>query len=186
VRRRLRIAGAFAASLVLLAACVDFAPGVDLLPSASGWQSLPIRGWLMNEGFGPVTIVYCGPSRCAEPSVVATFVAEGETALRLEHALETPKTLLMAKRYEVEKARDPRFKRKPASERRKSSEHVERLAADGLDGYKVTLASEIAGGHPAYAVVLARRADGIVKVAFAVSTDPDTALQEARAAAKKL
>jgi hypothetical protein len=33
-------------------------------------------------------------------------------------------------------------------------------------------------------VVLARRRDGAIKVAFAVSTDADTALQEAKAVAK--
>ena len=171
--------------MVLLGACLDdYGVGIDLLPGSAGWQSLPVRSWLLNEGLGPVTIVYCLPPRCAAPSVAATFEAEGETALRLERELANPKTLLMAKRYEVQKARDPRFKGKADTEARKSSEKVERVTADGLDGYRVTLAPQIAGGHSAYAVVLSKRMEGSVKAALAVSTDPDTALQEAKAAAK--
>jgi len=185
-RRRSGIlaAAALAFSVALLSACIEEeGPGIALLPASSGWQSLPLGSWLLNQGLGPVTIVYCGPSRCGKPSVAATFEAEGETASRLEQALADPKSLLMAKRFEVATARDPRSKRKAADGKRKSSEHVERLAADGIDGYRVTLSPEIAGGHAAFAVVLARREKGMVKVAFAVSTDPDTSVEEARAAA---
>jgi hypothetical protein len=186
----LRASAAVAASLVLLSACIDFGPGfdfgpgIDLLPAASGWRPLPLSSWLLNEGFGPATIVYCQAPSCAQPSVVATFEAQGESAQRLERALADPKALLLAKRVEVATARDPRFKRKVAAGKPKSSEHAERIEADGLRGYKITLSPDIPGGHQAYVVVLARRADEVVKVALAVATDPEAALQEARAAAK--
>ncbi|MFI5013290.1 MAG: hypothetical protein ACHQAY_13185 [Hyphomicrobiales bacterium] len=183
-RPRFRVALAILASLTLLSACAGFGSGIAELPATSGWQRLPVRSWLLNEGFGAATIVYCPAQSCARPAMVATFSAEGETALRLMRSLADPKALLLAKRVEVAVARDPRFKRKAASEKPKSSEHAEPVAADGLSGYRVTLSSDVAGGHVAYAVVLAKRDADAVKVALAVTTDPDAALQDARAAAR--
>jgi hypothetical protein len=169
--------------VALLAACVEFEAGIDLLPSPSGWQSLPLRGWVLNEGLGPVRIAYCPAPRCAEPSVVATVAAQGEEARRLERALANPKTLFTAKRVEVATARDPRLKRSPAKTASGSAEHAERFQIDGLTGYRITISPKGADGHAAYAVVLAKHEDDAVKIAFAVSTNPDTALQAGRAAA---
>lgn len=183
-RPRFRAAAALVASLALLSACVGFGSGIAELPASSGWQRLPIRNWLLNEGFGPATIVYCPVPLCAQPAMVATFSVQGEMAVRLMHTLADPKALLEAKRVEAATARDPRFKRKAARQKPKSSEHAERVEADGLTGYRVTLSPDIAGGHAAYAVVLARHDDDVAKIALAVTTDPDAALQEARAAAK--
>jgi hypothetical protein len=168
----------------LLAACVELEEGFDLLPSASGWRALPLRGWVLNEGLGPVVISYCPTPRCTEPSVVATVIAQGEDATRLERALASPKTLFMAKRFEIATARDPRLKHMRKISSPLGSEHAERLDIDGLKGYRVTLAPNSAEGHPAYAVVLAKREDGVLKVAFAVSTNPDSALEQGRGAAK--
>jgi hypothetical protein len=168
----------------LLAACVELEAGIDLLPSPSGWQSLPLRGWVLNEGLGPVRVAYCPAPRCAEPSVVATVAAQGEEARRLEHALANPNALFMAKRVEVATARDPRLKHGPVKTAPRTTEHAERFEIDGLTGYRITISPKVANGHAAYAVVLAKREDDVVKIAFAVSTNADTALQEGRAAAR--
>jgi hypothetical protein len=173
-----------AAVLVSLSACVDFGTGLDLLPSPSGWQNLPIRSWLLNDGLGPVTIIYCRPTRCEKPSVIATIEAKGEVARRLEKALASPGTLLAARHVEAATARDPRFRRKPKPSQRASSEKAERVKAGALEGYRVTLAPEIEGGRTAYAVVLAERLAGSIKIAFAISMDPDTAMQGAKTAAQ--
>jgi hypothetical protein len=171
-------------SLALLSACASFGSGIAELPAASGWERLPIRSWLLNEGLGPATIVYCPARSCARPAVVATFSARGETAAQLLRALADTKALLAAKRVEAATARDPRFKRKVSVGKPKSSEHAEPLQVDGLKGYRVSLSPDIAGGSAAYAVVLAKRDGDLVKAALAVTTDPEAALQEARAAAK--
>jgi hypothetical protein len=163
---------------------MELEAGFDLLPSASGWRSLPLRSWVLNDGLGPVTLTYCPAPRCAEPSVVATVVARGDEAQRFERALADSKTLFMAKRFEVARARDPRSRRSAKSSRPPSSEQAERLEIDGLKGYRVALTPKSGEGHAAYAVVLAKREDGALKIAFAVSTTADAALQESRAAAK--
>jgi hypothetical protein len=184
-RISLRIGVACGMPLILLAACVELEAGMDLLPSASGWRSLPLRSWVMNDGLGPAAITYCPQPRCADPSVVATLVAQGDEARRLERALASPRTLLMAKRFEVARARDPRLKHLPKTPREeRSSERAERLEIDGLRGYRVALTPKSGDGHAAYAVVLAKHEDGRFKVAFAVSTSPDAALEQSRAAAK--
>jgi hypothetical protein len=176
---------ALAATLLLVSACIYYGDDIALLPSGSSWRPLPLRRWILNDGLGPVTIVYCDRSSCAAPSVAATFEAHGDTARQLELALADPRSLLKAKRYEVQVARDPRLKTKPKETERKSSEAAEPLEADGLKGYRVALTPKIDGGHPAYAVVLMKRGpDSVVKAALGVSADPDLALQGAKAAAK--
>jgi hypothetical protein len=151
---------------------------------AAGWARLPTHDWLLNEGLGPANIIYCEVPSCPRPSVVATFSAEGEEGRRLLRALADPRSLLQAKRLPVATARDPRFKAKPSKEKPKSREKAERIEADGLAGYRVTLSPEAADGHEAYAVVLTARDGDKVRAALAVTTDPGAALDEARAAAK--
>lgn len=167
-----------------LAGCAGFDAGIAGLPAASGWAPLPTHDWLLNEGLGPAKIVYCEVPTCPRPAVVATFSAEGEEAGRLLRALADPTALLRAKRVTVATARDPRQKSNPTKEKPKSREAAERIEADGFAGYRVTLSPEIAGGHQAYAVVLTARDGDKVRAALAVTTDPDAALEEARAAAK--
>ena len=146
---------------------------------------MPTREWLLNEGFGPANIAYCEVPSCPRPIVVATFAAEGEEARILSRALADPKALLKAERFKVATARDPRLKSKPASaDKPKSREKAERIEADGLTGYRVTLTPEVADGHEAYVVVLAAREGETLKAALAVTTDADAAFQAARAAAK--
>lgn len=162
--------------------------GSDLLsaslPSASGWTRVPTREWLLNEGLGPANIAYCEVPSCPRPTVVATFAAEGEEANRLARALADPKSLLKAQRVKVAVARDPRAKSTPSADKPKSREKAERIEADGLSGYRVTLLPEVSDGHEAYVVVLAAREGGTLNAALAVTTDADAALQAARAAAK--
>ena len=175
------------AALALLSLCACEAGSGLLsgaLPTASGWTRLPTREWLLNEGLGPANIAYCEVPSCPRPTVVATFAAEGEEANRLARALADPKALLKAQRYEVATARDPRVKSKPAPEGPKSREKVERIEADGFAGYRVTLSPSVADGHEAYAVVLAAHEGERLEAALAVTTDPDAALQAAKAAAK--
>jgi hypothetical protein len=154
------------------------------LPSASGWTRVPTRDWLLNEGLGPANIAYCEMPSCPRPTVVATFAVEGEEAKRLSLALADPRSLLKAERVKVATARDPKVKSKPASDKPKSREKAERIEADGLSGYRVTLLPEVADGHEAYVVVLTAREGEMLKAALAVTTDADAALQAARAAAK--
>jgi hypothetical protein len=184
-RPRFRASG-LAASVVLLAlaGCGGYELGLPDLPSIAGWQQLPLRNWVMNEELGPARIVYCQPRFCVRPAVVATLTAQGQEATRLMRSLADPQALLRAKRYEVAVARDPRFKRKTTDSPRKSGAHAEPIEAGGLKGYRVTLSPSIAGGHAAYAVVLARPEADRAQVALAITTDPDAALQEALAAAK--
>ncbi|MBV8428000.1 MAG: hypothetical protein JOZ88_12230 [Hyphomicrobiales bacterium] len=187
-RHRPRFCVLAAATLALLCLC-GCESGSDFMgagiPSASGWTRLPTREWLLNEGLGPANIAYCEVPSCPRPTVVATFAAQGEEARRLSRALADPKALLKAERYKVATARDPRFKTKPASaEKPKSREKAERIEADGLAGYRVTLVPEVADGHEAFVVVLAAREGETLKAALAVTTDADAALQAARAAAK--
>jgi len=177
---------ALVALLLLLHGCVGFGAGIAGLPASAGWERLPVRSWVLNDGLGPVTIVYCPARNCPRPAMVATFQSQGETSTLLLRALADSKALLTAKRAEVATARDPRKKRNTADTRPKSSEHAEPVTVDGLDGYRVSLTPDIPGGHAAYAVVLARRDGEVVRVALAVTTDPGAALQDARAAAKAL
>jgi len=183
-RKRLGLAVGAAALLTLCVACSTIEIGLANLPSPSGWRHLPTRKWLLNEGLGPATIVYCPASSCAKPAVVATFEAQGEEAERLMRSLADPRSLLAAKRVEVATARDPRAKHKPAATPPKSSEKAFSIEADGMAGFRVELTPKEPQGHAAYAVVLAKRAGDTVKAALAVTTDAQDALQQARAAAK--
>ena len=86
----------------------------------------------------------------------------------------------------VATARDPKVKSKPASDKPKSREKAERIEADGLSGYRVTLLPEVADGHEAYVVVLTAREGETLKAALAVTTDADAALQAAPGRGEKL
>jgi len=186
-RPRFRLGLAIAATtLALLAGCGGYGLGLPELPAIDGWRQLPLRNWLMNDELGPARIVYCPPQSCQRPGVVATLTAEGEEATRLMRSLADPQALMRAKRYEIQVARDPHSKRKTTTSPRKSNARVEPVEADGLKGYRVILSPRIAGGHVAYAVVLGRREADRAVAALAVTTDPDAALEEARAAAKSL
>lgn len=145
---------------------------------------MPTREWLLNEGLGPASIAYCEVPSCSRPTVVATFAADGEEAKRLARALADPKSFLKAERVKVAVARDPKVKAKTESSKPKSREKAERIEADGLAGYRVTLVPEVPDGHAAYVVVLTAREGETLKAALAVTTDADAALQAARAAAK--
>ena len=171
-------------ALALLAGCGGYGLGLPELPAIAGWQQLPLRKWVINDDLGPAQIVYCPSRTCGRPAMVATLTAQGEEATRLMRSLADPQALMRAKRYEIEVARDPRLTHKPKSAPRKSIARAEPVEADGLKGYRVILSPKIAGGHVAYAVVLARREADRAMAAIAVTTDPDAALQQARAAAK--
>jgi hypothetical protein len=168
---------------LLLEGCAGYDAGFAALPASAGWQRLPLKGWLMNAGLGPARIAYCPPSSCAHPAVVATLAARGAEAARLLRSLASPAALLRP-RAPAEGSLAARVKRPARKTAAKSTEEAWPIEADGLEGYRVTLSPKVAGGHPAYAVVLAWRSGDEARAALAVATDPDAALRDAKAAAR--
>ena len=73
LRSRLRF-GLPALALLLLAGCADhFGPGLVQLAAGRGWEPLPIRNWVVNDGVTPKAIVYCPPEDCVRPGVAASI-----------------------------------------------------------------------------------------------------------------
>lgn len=175
LRSRLRF-GASALALLLLAGCADhFGPGLVQLAAGRGWEPLPIRNWVVNDGVVPKAIVYCPPEDCVRPGVAALLTLEGREAVEMEKALALDPARLareFSKRSEGAKRKQPA---KPAS-----VTTVSRFKLDGASGILVEIRAREGERLAATAILYARK-DKALAMAIAVTNEAQAARDYARA-----
>lgn len=173
-----------------LQGCAAYGSGFRELAWADGWQPLPIGRWLLNDGIQPKAIVICPRGTCTHMAVVALFVAEGKDAAALELSLASDRFLSERKARPRPRTIGGKPARQPDVQART---RIERFVVDGMPATRVSLTPEKTAssgskpgvvGNSAYAVVLAQRSGSTLKAVVAITTDPDMALTQARAAAK--
>lgn len=172
LRSRLRF-GAAALALVLIAGCADhFGPGLVQLAAGRGWEPLPIRNWVVNDGISPKAMVFCTPQDCQRPGVAALLTVEGREAADMARALA-----LDPARLAREFSKRPKAKQtgKP-----KSTTTVSRFRLDGADGILVEIRARDGGRLAATAILYARRGDTLA-MAIAVTDEAQAAQDFARA-----
>ena len=171
--------------------CVAHGSGFRELAWASGWQPLPIGRWLLNEGIQPKTLVICPAELCTHMSVVALFEASGRDAASLERSLGNNALLSERKNRPAPRT----IGGKPAKKNDvTATTQIERFMIDGMAATRVALtpsapsmAKQVSprmAGNSAYIVVLTQRSGPTLRAVMAVTTDPEMALAQARAAAK--
>ncbi|WP_186419836.1 hypothetical protein [Bosea sp. CS1GBMeth4] len=172
MRSRLRL-GALALAAVLIAGCADhFGPGLVQLAAGRGWEPLPIRNWVVNDGISPKAIVYCTPQDCQRPGVAALLTFEGREATDMARTLALDPARLareFSKRPKAKQAGKP-----------KSTTTVSRFRQDGADGILVEIRARDGGRLAATAILYARRGDALT-MAIAVTDEAQAAKDFARA-----
>lgn len=172
LRSRLRL-GALALAALLTAGCADhFGPGLVQLAAGRGWEPLPIRNWVVNDGISPKAMVYCTPQDCQRPGVAALLTFEGREAADMVKALALDPARLareFSKRPKAKQAGKP-----------KSTTTVSRFRQDGADGILVEIRARDGGRLAATAILYARRNDTLA-MAIAVTDEAQAAQDFARA-----
>jgi hypothetical protein len=165
------------------------------ISAAQGWVRLPISRWLLNEGVRPRTLLMCPRATCTHMSMIALFEANGEAAVAMEKELASDR-LLSERKNRRRPARTIGGKpQAPKGPETVAETTIERFTVDGAKGYRVALTPKVdpkaarqdpppPPGNHAFAVVLTKREGEVLKAAIAVTTDPDLALGQARAAAQ--
>lgn len=175
LRSRLRF-GVPALVLLLLAGCADhFGPGLVQLAAGRGWEPLPIKNWVVNDGVVPKAIVYCPPEDCVRPGVAALLSFDGREAAEMEKALALDPARLareFSKRADAKKAKQPA---KPAS-----TTTVSRFKLDGANGILVEIRAREGERLAATAILYARK-DKALAMAIAVTNEAQAARDYARA-----
>lgn len=175
--RRVLAVGAFG---VLLAGCGHFGGGVATLPAGDGWQPLPVRDWLTNDGLEPGALVVCPPAACARPAVALLFSAEGDAARALEANLADTAALLRGR----PRPKPRTIGGKPAPEktpRVRSATRISRGIEDGRDVTRAVIMPEAGIGRAAFATIFSWQEGARRRYALAVTTDADAADRYARA-----
>jgi hypothetical protein len=172
LRSRLRF-GALALGVLLIAGCADhFGPGLVQLAAGRGWEPLPIRNWVVNDGINPKAMVFCAPQDCARPGVAALLSFEGREATDMARTLA-----LNPARLAKEFSKRPKAKQ---HEKPKSTTFVSRFRQDGTDGILVEIRAREGNRLAATAILYARKGDTLA-MAIAVTDDSQAALDFARA-----
>lgn len=172
LRSRLRL-GALTLAALLIAGCADhFGPGLVQLAAGRGWEPLPIRNWVVNDGISPKAMVYCTPQDCQRPGVAALLTFEGREAADMAKALA-----LDPARLAREFSKRPKAKQ---SGKPKSTTTVSRFRQDGADGILVEIRARDGGRFAATAILYARRNDTLA-MAIAVTDETQAAQDFARA-----
>ncbi len=173
LRSRLHLA-ALALGALLLAGCADhFGPGLVQLAAGRGWEPLPIRNWVVNDGISPKAIVFCPPQDCVRPGVAALLSFEGREAAEMEKALALDPARLAREFAGSAKAKDAG--KKPAS-----TTTVSRFKLDVGDGILVEIRAK-QGDRLAATAILYGRKDKALVMAIAVTTQAQAARDYARA-----
>lgn len=174
LRSRLRF-GVLGLACALLVGCAGhFGPGLTELAAGTGWEPLPIRNWVLNEGITPAALVYCPNETCLRPAAAAILIFDGKEADTLEQGLaQSPAAL--ARRFSTPSSRPK--KPRPAE----STTSVSRFEIENARGLLVEIRARKGGRHAATGIVYAREKDRLV-VAIAVTDDAQAARDYARAA----
>lgn len=172
LRSRLRF-GALALGLLLIAGCADhFGPGLVQLAAGRGWEPLPIRNWVVNDGINPKAMVFCTPQDCARPGVAALLSFDGREAADMAKTLA-----LNPARLAREFSKRPKAKQ---AEKPKSTTTVSRFKQDGTDGILVEIRAKDSTRLAATAILYARK-DNTLAMAIAVTDDSQAAQDFVRA-----
>ncbi|MGL4729943.1 MAG: hypothetical protein ACRCWO_14435 [Bosea sp. (in: a-proteobacteria)] len=165
------------------------------LSAAQGWVRLPTSRWLLNEGVLPRYVLMCPRATCTHMSMIALFEASGEAAAAMERELASDKVLSNRKNKRPPPRTIGGKPQAPKGTETTAETTIERFTLDGAKGYRVALTPKIdpkltrqtpppPPGNHAFVVVLTKREGAVLKAAIAVTTDPDLALGQARAAAQ--
>lgn len=175
LRSRLHF-GALALALMLIAGCADhFGPGLVQLAAGRGWEPLPIRNWVVNDGITPKAIVYCPPEDCIRPGVAALLALEGREAAEMEKALALDPARLA--REFSKRAANSKTKR---AAKAASTTTVSRFKLDEANGILVEIRAKEGSRLAATAIVFARK-DKALAMAIAVTTESQAARDYVRA-----
>jgi hypothetical protein len=167
--------------------------GVAELPANEGWQRLPLGRWLLDDGIAPAALVICPAQLCTHVGMAAILEAEGPDALKIEADLADDR--MLSRRNAPTKPRIIGGGRARKVSNIKAQTHIQRSMLDGMAVTSVALTPQSShagrgqasarGPNRAYAVVLSQRFGPRLKLAIAITTDPDIALIQARAAARE-
>lgn len=175
LRSRLRF-GALALAALLVAGCADhFGPGLVQLAAGRGWEPLPIRNWVVNDGISPKAMVYCTPQDCQRPGVAALLTFEGREAADMARALALDPARLAREFSKPSSKSKAKQAGKPAS-----TTTVSRFRQDGAEGILVEIRARDGGRLAATAILYARRGDALT-MAIAVTDESQAAKDFARA-----
>ncbi len=167
-----------------LSACVSYGVGFSELPFAAGWQRMPLGRWLLNDGVRVKTLVICPQDPCTHKAMVASIEADGAAARQIEAELANGSALAARPARRKIPVIGGGFARNPGPVAKTA---IERFMVGEMAATRVALTPQPAPAWPvnrAYAVVLSQRFGGTLKAVLAVTTDPDFALAQAKAAAK--
>lgn len=179
-RSRLRF-GALALGLVLLAGCADhFGPGLVQLAAGRGWEPLPIRNWVVNEGITPKAMVFCPPQDCIRPGVTALISFEGREAAELERALALDPARL-ARAFARKAGAKAQGGKTQAKTPEASTTRVTRFNLDGAKGIQVDIRAKEGDRLASTAILYGRRDKATLDLAIAVTTESAAARDYARA-----
>jgi hypothetical protein len=188
-RSRFRVVAAVAALFAVTGCSSHFGPGVTELPAESGWQPLPIESWVLNDGLAAKAMVFCPRDRCLRQGFAALITLEGREADELERTLASaPARLARAfaapskPKSEAKSGSKAAAKARSSVTKPRSSTHVTRYVEADAKGLLVEIRALGESGKRAVTAILSGRSGGKLAVAVGVSTDPEAARNQAKAA----
>ena len=189
LRSRFSVVTVLLAGLVLVGCSNQFGFGITELPAERGWQPLPIGAWVLNDGLTAKAMSFCPRETCARQGFAALITLEGREADALERALASDPARLardFAKPAASSKAKTKAAaKANPANSKPtgpKSTTTVTPYTDSDAKGLLVEIRAFGSNGKRAATAILSGRAGAMLVVAVGVSTDPDSARNQARAA----
>jgi hypothetical protein len=188
-RSRFRVFALLVAASLLAGCSNQFGFGITELPAERGWQPLPIGAWVLNDGLAAKAMSFCPRQTCTRQGFAALITFEGREADALERMLATDPARLardFAKPAAPDKTKTKAAaKAKPANSRPtspKSTTTVTPYTDGDAKGLLVEIRALGDNGKRAATAILSGRAGPTLVVAIGVSTDPDSARSQARAA----
>lgn len=189
-RSRFRVSALAGAALLLAGCSSQFGIGFAELAADRGWQPLPIGHWVLNDGLSAKAMAICPRESCTRQGFAALIALEGREADALERTLATDPTRLARDFAKpptpADKASTKAAAKTTARSARpdapKSATSVTRYTDGDANGLLVEIRALGDSGKRAVTAILSARSGTTLNVAIGVSTDPDAARTQARAA----